>query len=481
MKKFSNFLLVIVRVILTSCMAAGDSMGGWDYDGGYVGNEKYTDYGENPFILTSEQPVSTFSIDADGASYANARRFLNQGQMPPKEAVRIEEFINYFTFDYAEPQGSENVSIETEISSCPWNSEHNLLRIGIKGKTLNESTLPASNYVFLIDVSGSMDSSDKLGILKAGFKVMTDQLRDNDRVAIVTYAGEAGVALQSTAGSEKAKIKAAIDKLGAGGSTAGAAGINTAYEIAQENFIEGGNNRIILGTDGDFNVGISSQEELIKLIEKKRDKGIYLTVLGVGTGNLNESMMEQLADHGNGNYEYIDCADEIQKVFINEKLKFYAIAKDCKNQVTFNPEMVFSYRLIGYENRMLNKEDFENDTVDAGELGSSQTVTAIYEVILTDATVALPYANFDFRYKMPNSETSRLISTKIAYGSQSIESASENQRFATAITAFGLILKQSEFKGNANKQMVRNLATNAKTFDPHGYRTKFLDLVERIY
>jgi len=479
MKKFSNFLLVIVSIILTSCSFGASPYMDW-YGDGYVGNEKYTDYGENPFILTSEEPVSTFSIDADGASYANARRFLNQGQMPPKEAVRIEEFINYFTFDYAEPQGSENVSVETEISTCPWNTEHHLLRIGIKGKTLNESSLPASNYVLLIDVSGSMDSSDKLGILKAGFKAMVDEMRPTDRIAIVTYAGKVEVLLNSTLCNNKSDIKKAIDKLKANGSTAGGAGIQKAYEIAENNFITNGNNRIILGTDGDFNVGISSTEELVNFIEEKRESGVYLTVLGVGTGNLNESMMEKLANHGNGNYEYIDCADEIQKVFINERLKFYTIAKDCKNQVTFNPEMVHSYRLIGYENRMLNQEDFEDDNVDAGELGSSQTVTAIYEVILTDAAVELPFGTFDFRYKMPNSETSRLISTEIGYSNQVIENASENQRFAAAITAFGLILKQSEYKGSASKQMVRDLATNAKTFNPHGYRTQFLNLVEKI-
>ncbi|MDR0558750.1 MAG: von Willebrand factor type A domain-containing protein [Prevotellaceae bacterium] len=484
MKKVKKIVLFIATIALTACNYSSkeDNSSNFGETGadGFVGNEKYTDYGENPFILTAEQPVSTFSIDADGASYANVRRFLNQGQMPPKEAVRIEELVNYFTFNCAEPQTGENVSIETEISSCPWNTQHHLLRIGIKGKTLDINALPASNYVFLIDVSGSMNSSDKLGILKAGFKAMTEHLTDNDRIAIVTYAGSAGVVLQSTAGNNKDIIRQAIDRLEAGGSTAGAAGINTAYEIAQQNFIEGGNNRIILGTDGDFNVGISSNKELIKLIEEKRDKGIYLTVLGVGTGNLNDSMMEQIADHGDGNYEYIDNADEIQKVFVNEKLKLYTVAKDCKNQITFNPSMVVSYRLIGYENRAMKNEDFEKDTVDAGDLGSSQTVTAVYELMLTDATVAQPYGTFEFRYKMPDETSSRLISKSIENGKQFIESASENQRFAAAVTAFGLILKQSEFKGEANKQMVRDLAANAVTFDPYGYRAKFLELLEKI-
>ncbi|MCP4176685.1 MAG: VWA domain-containing protein [bacterium] len=298
--------------------------------------ENYKEYDENPFVKVVNQPVSTFSVDADGASYANMRRFLYLGQTPPKASVRIEEYINYFTFDYDEPETGENVSLNSEVATCPWNSEHHLIRVGMKGKTIPENELPNSNYVFLIDVSGSMNSPDKLGILKTGFKLMTDNLSDNDRVAIVTYAGEVGVLLSSTNGDEKEKIKQAIDKLGADGFTAGAAGISTAYEIALENFVINGNNRVILGTDGDFNVGISSTEELISLIEEKRESGVYLTVLGVGGGNLNDHMMEQIANKGNGNYEYIDNASQIQKVFVNEKAKFYTVAKDSKIQITFN-------------------------------------------------------------------------------------------------------------------------------------------------
>jgi len=344
-------------------------------------NEKYKDYGENPFVKVSEQPVSTFSIDADGGSYTNMRRFLHLGQAPPDASVRIEEYINYFTFDYQEPTSGENVSLESEVSSCPWNTEHYLIRVGMKGMSIPEDELPNSNYVFLIDVSGSMNSPDKLGMLKVGFKSMVDNLRDQDRVAIVTYAGDVGLLLESTYGDHKEAIKSAIDQLGAGGSTAGAAGITTAYDIAEENFIVEGNNRVILGTDGDFNVGISSTDELIELIEEKRESGIYLTVLGVGGGNLNDHMMEQIANKGNGNYEYIDNAKQIKKVFTNELAKFYTVAKDAKIQITFDSTMVDSYRLIGYENRALNEEDFENDSTDAGEIGSSQTITALYEQV----------------------------------------------------------------------------------------------------
>ncbi len=298
------------------------------------------------------------------------------GQRPPKASVRTEKYVNYFTYNYPEPRAGENVSLSSEITVCPWNTEYYIMRLGIKGKTIPFSELPNSNYVFLIDFSGSMSSPDKLGVLKTGFKQLVDELNPKDRV-IVVYAGQVGVLLPSTSASEEKKIKAAIDKLGAGGSTAGAAGITTAYEIAQENFIKNGNNRVILGTDGDFNVGISSTDDLVKLIEEKRESGIYLTVLGVGGGNLNDHMMEQIANKGNGNYEYIDNAAEIQKVFVHEKSKFYTVAKDSKIQITFNPTMVDSYRLIGYENRKMKDEDFEDDKKDAGEIGAGQTITVL--------------------------------------------------------------------------------------------------------
>ena len=440
-------------------------------------NEKYKDYEENPFIKVSNQSISTFAVDADGGSYANMRRFLYLGQTPPKASVRIEEYINYFAFDYKEPLPGENVSLESEISKCPWNSEHYLIRLGMKGITIPLSELPNSNYVLLIDVSGSMNSPDKLGILKTGFMKLIDNLRDQDRIAIVTYAGEAGVLLESTYGVEKDKIKSAVGKLGAGGSTAGAAGISTAYEIAQKNFITNGNNRVILGTDGDFNVGPSSTDDLVKLIEEKRESGIYLTVLGVGEGNLNDHMMEQIANKGNGNYEYIDNAKQIQKVFTQEISKFYTVAKDSKIQITFNQNMVDSYRLIGYENRKLNNEDFKNDSTDAGEIGSSQTITAMYEVVLLDLGNKEKYAQFDFRYKKPNETLSRLITNDINMIPEEMNSSTENMRFAASVVGLGLLMKQSEYKGTLTKQMVLDLGKGAIIFDPNGYRKEFIELV----
>ena len=443
-------------------------------------SENYYEYIENDFIIVSEQPVSTFSIDADGGSYSNMRRFFNSVNRPPKEAIRIEEFINYFTYDYDDPGAGESVSMNYEISTCPWETGDHLLRIGLKGKSIPENELPPSNFVFLIDVSGSMTSSDKLNILKQGFRRMTDQLTQDDRVAIVTYAGSAGVVLQSTSGDHKDKIKEAINKLGAGGSTAGAQGIITAYQIAEENFIEDGNNRIILGSDGDFNVGPFSTEELVKLIEEKRESGIFLTVLGVGTGNLNDHMMEQIANNGNGNYEYIDNADQIEKVFVHERSKFFTVAKDCKFQITFNEDMVYAYRLIGYENRILREEDFENDTVDAGEIGAGQTITAMYQLKLMDVLNAGAYAELDFRYKFPDGDQSMLIEESILQGPVDINSASENQRFVTAVTGFGLILRESKFKGSLDKQMIMGLGNGARSFDPNGYREECVELMEKL-
>ncbi|MBK6611049.1 MAG: von Willebrand factor type A domain-containing protein [Sphingobacteriales bacterium] len=475
----------IKPVLLTYCLIILALTGcdkQYDFDLGefppVVYDEKYKGYEENPFVKVTTEPVSTFSVDADGGSYANMRRYLYLGQTPPKASVRIEEYINYFTFDYQEPTSGENVSLESEISTCPWNAKNYLLRLGIKGLTIPANDLPNSNYVFLIDVSGSMNSPDKLGILKIGFKTLTDNLRDQDRISIVTYAGDAGILLESAYGSEKDKIKSAIDKLGAGGSTAGAAGITTAYEIAQKNFIVNGNNRVILGTDGDFNVGPSTTDELVKLIEEKRQTGIYLTVLGVGEGNLNDHMMEQIANKGNGNYEYIDNAKQIQKVFTYELTKFYTIAKDSKIQLTFNQNMIESYRLIGYENRKLDSEEFENDSTDAGEIGSAQTITALYEVVLLDASNKEKYAQFEFRYKKPNETQSQLITHDISMIPKEINSCSENMRFAASVTGLGLLMKQSKYKRGLTKQMVLDLGEKATTFDPNGYRKEFIELVK---
>ncbi len=480
MKLSLHLLIAGSLIILLNNCESFDSYPASGLDGNLFSEnsgEKYKDHGENPFFKVSEQPVSTFSVDADGGSYSNMRRYLNFGQAPPEASVRIEEYINYFTFDYKEPAGGENVSLESEVSSCPWNADHYLIRLGMKGIAIPEDELPNSNYVFLIDVSGSMNSPDKLGILKVGFKSMVDKLRDQDRVAIVTYAGHVGLLLESTYGDRKEEIKNAIDLLGAGGSTAGAAGITTAYEIAEENFVVNGNNRVILGTDGDFNVGLSSTDELVELIEEKRESGIYLTVLGVGGGNLNDHMMEQIANKGNGNYEYIDNAKQIKKVFTNEIAKFYTVAKDAKIQITYDSTMVDSYRLIGYENRSLNEEDFENDSTDAGEIGSSQTITALYEVILLDVTMGGEYAHFEFRYKKPGEDQSRLLTHEIKMTPADINSSSENMQFAAAITGFGLLMKRSEYKGSVSKQLVLDLGENALSFDPFGYRQEFIDLV----
>lgn len=474
-------LIAFIALFCTGC--GNDDGSSWHeelYEGNYPDTEKYDDYGENQFVNTADEAVSTFSIDADGGSYCVMRRFVNLGQLPPKASVRIEEYINYFNFDYKEPIDNENIALNSEISTCPWTPDHYLLRLGIKGKTIPENELPNSNFVLLIDVSGSMDSNDKLGLLKIGFKQMIDEMRPTDRIAIVTYAGKVEVLLNSTFCDEKDKIKKAIDKLRASGTTAGGAGIQEAYEIAELNFIPDGNNRIILGTDGDFNVGISSKEELVEFIEQKRESGVYITVLGVGTGNLNDAMMEQVANHGNGNYEYIDNAKQIKKVFVYEKSKFYTIAKDSKVQVTFNPEKVKAYRLIGYENRMLNNEDFEDDKVDAGEIGAGQTITAVYELVLNDAAIAAPFGDFDFRYIKPQETQSRLLNHTIEDNITDISQSSENMRFATAIICFGLQMKQSEYKGNATKSMVLDLGRNAVSFDSNGFRTEFLELIKNV-
>lgn len=442
-----------------------------------INSENYKEYEENPFINVTDQSVSTFSIDADGASYTNMRRFLYYGQTPPTASVRIEEFLNYFTFDYQEPKNGDNVSLNSELATCPWATGHHLLRIGIKGKTIPKNELKSSNYVFLIDVSGSMDSANKLGILKTGFKTMIDNLNDQDRVAIVTYAGQTSVLLQPTFADNKDKIKEAINSLGARGSTAGAQGIETAYKLVEDSFIPNGNNRVILGSDGDFNVGPSSTDELIELIEEKRDSGIFLTVLGVGEGNLNDHMMEQIANKGNGNYEYIDNASQIEKVFINEIGKFYTVAKDAKIQITFNSNKVNSYRLIGYENRSLNTKDFEDDKEDAGEIGSSQTITALYEVILNEKPSDEKLAQFDFRYKKTEETMSNLLSLEINQIPSNIFQSSENMRFASAVVGFGLLMKNSKYKGTINKQLVLDLSKNAVSFDTFKYKEEFIQLI----
>ncbi|HOO77491.1 MAG TPA: VWA domain-containing protein [bacterium] len=462
--------------------------------------EEYGRIEDTGFHTAVADPLSTFSIDVDTASYSNTRRFIGDSQLPPPDAVRIEEFINYFTYDYPAPEGTDPFSVTTELSGCPWNRGHLLALIGIQGKKVETADLPDSNLVFLLDVSGSMDEPDKLPLLKKAFRLLVDQLGPRDRVAIVVYAGAAGTVLPSTAGDKKERILDAIDQLDAGGSTAGGEGIKLAYRTARDNFIEGGNNRVILATDGDFNVGVSSDGELVRLIEDERRGGIFLTVLGFGTGNLKDSKMEALADKGNGNYAYIDGVLEAKKVLVNQLGgTLLTIAKDVKIQVEFNPALVKGYRLIGYVNRKLDNEDFADDRKDAGELGAGHSVTALYEIIPAGSEETVPdagglkYQNVGIspaglesgewmtvklRYKEPQGEESILITRTVEGTPEPLEASSENFRFAAAVAEFGLLLRGSEYKGDASYPQVLELARGAKGTDAEGYRSEFIRLAE---
>ncbi|HAA10856.1 MAG TPA: VWA domain-containing protein [Cytophagales bacterium] len=473
---------LILLVLCISCEYGGGLYPTSEGDiGGEEFGENYNEFSENPFQSTEAEPISTFSIDADGASYSNTRRFLTrENSLPPRGALRTEEVINFFPLDYPEPTDGRPVSVHGEVSGCPWNEETRIVRVGIKGRTLSRNAMPSANWVLLADVSGSMSDPDKLGLLQEGFHAFVDEMKNTDRLAIVTYAGSDKVALKSTSGREKDKIHRAIDRLSSGGSTAGADGILTAYEIAEENFIFGGNNRIIIGTDGDFNVGPSSQEELVDLIEENRDRGIFLTVLGYGTGNLNEGMMEQLANNGNGNFEYIDSEEQSDKVFRHEFGKFYTVAKDVKVQVEWNPDVVEEYRLIGYENRLLETDDFEDDTKDAGEIGSGQNVTALYEIKPKPGAQLRGQRafTFRFRYKHPDWDQSQEFSVDIADEGQTFEEATENHRFVTTLTAWAMLMWDSEYKEGLKYQEVMDWGAHCISYDPQGYRQEWLnDLV----
>ena len=428
---------------------------------------------ENPFVETATEPVSTFSVDADGAAYAYMRRCLSGGYLPSANAVRIEEYLNYFTFDYSDPQDGATVALNAEAGPCPWNTGHKLLRLGIKGKSLAADEIPQANFVFLVDVSGSMSSADKLPILKQGLITMLDYMRPDDRIALVTYASGEKLVLQSTSVSNKNAIVKAIKSLAASGSTAGASGMKMAYEEAEKNFIQGANNRVIMGTDGDFNVGITGTDAICEFVQNYAAKGIYLTICGFGTGNLNDSMMEKVSNSGNGTYEYIDSENELTKVFVNERSKFISVANDCKTQVTFNPEVVSKYRLIGYENRMLQNDDFENDKVDAAEIGSGQTITALYELEMAgDGSIG----KFDFRYKDALGEDSKLVSLELpAAGNKT----SENLQFASSIAAYGLWLRDSQYKCEASLDMAIELAQNSIGKDPYGLRSEYVKLLQK--
>jgi secreted protein with Ig-like and vWFA domain len=471
--------------------------------------ERYARFDENRPRTPSEQPLSTFSIDVDTASYANVRRFLTSGRLPPPDAVRIEEMVNYFRYDYPQPVGDRPFSVTLEAAECPWHSGRRLVRIGLEGRDIDRRERPAGNLVFLIDVSGSMSAANKLPLVKQALAMLVEELTENDSVAIVTYAGDAGVKLPATSGDQKGKILAAIESLSTGGSTHGSAGINLAYEQAAERFITGGVNRVILATDGDLNVGVTSDEALVDLIKQKAAGGTFLTVLGFGEGNLQDAKMEKIADNGNGIYAYIDGAREARKVLVEQLTgSTITIAKDVKIQVEFNPTQVASYRLLGYENRIMAAEDFRNDRKDAGEIGAGHSVTALYEIelvgnggegsagaeplkyqppqpkpapaaTLVDGETSRELLTVKLRWKKPEGDASTLDEVTLADRGGAFEQASADLRFAGAVAAFGMLLRNSEYKGEATLPLVAKIAAGALGPDAGGYRAEFLDLVRK--
>jgi len=459
--------------------------------------ETYDRIYENPFLAATEAPLSTFAVDVDTASYANVRRFLNEGRLPPKDAVRIEEMVNYFRYDYPEPAAGAPFSVTTEVAPCPWAQDHHLVSIGLQGRHVARGQVPPLNLVFLLDVSGSMQDPMKLPLVKSAMRLLVSELLARDRVSIVVYAGASGLLLPPTSGDQRAAILGAIDRLEAGGSTAGGAGLLLAYGVAEQGFVEGGVNRVVLATDGDFNVGITSQGELVRLIEEKRERGVFLSVLGFGMGNLKDSTLEKLADHGNGNYAYIDSLHEARKVLVEEAGgTLVTIAKDVKVQVELNPQKVAAYRLIGYENRRLRDQDFVDDTKDAGDIGAGHCVTALYEIVpvgvsssagrtdplryqqpraLSEAAAGDELLTVKLRYKLPDGAASRLISLPLV--DPGPRTASENLRLAAAVAGFGMLLRDSEHKGSLDFDQALALAQSARGADPDGYRAELVRLV----
>ncbi len=457
--------------------------------------EEYNAIKENSYMSVAANPLSTFSIDVDTASYTNLRRMINEGGYIDTDSIRIEEMINYFSYDYPAPEAEEPFSVTTEMADCPWNDETKLLLVGLQAEEIDMSERDPMNIVFLIDVSGSMYSEDKLPLVQKSFSLLTENLTPQDRVSIVTYAGSDRVVLEGADGNDKEKILEAINALEAGGSTAGADGINTAYRIAEKYFISGGNNRIVLATDGDLNVGISSESELTKLVEEKRETGVFLSVLGFGTGNIKDNKMEALADNGNGNYAYIDSVLEAKKVLVEEMGgTLFTVAKDVKLQLEFNPAYIKGYRLIGYENRMLAAEDFEDDTKDAGEIGAGHSVTAIYEIVTVDSPMELSSSDLKYsetageengewltvsiRYKEPDGDTSKLLEYPVTENAYS-DSMSENLTFASAVVQFGLVLRDSEYKGTATYDSILAILENYD-FESDSYKSEFISLVEEM-
>ena len=471
-----------------------------DYSSSIRNTESYARIDENQFEHVGTNPLSTFSVDVDRAAYSNIRRMINAGQIIPVDAVRIEEMINYFNYSYKQPDSNQPFSIQTEQAQTPWNADTQLVKIGIQGKEIPVGNLPPSNLVFLLDVSGSMNSPNKLPLLKSAFKILVNQLREQDKVSIVVYAGSAGTVLKPTNGSNKTEILNALDNLKAGGSTAGEEGLKLAYTLAENHFIDGGNNRIILATDGDFNVGLSSDREMENLITEKRNSGIYFTALGFGMGNYKDSKLELLANKGNGNYAYIDTMQEAQKVLGTEfGGTLHTIAKDVKIQVEFNPAVVSGYRLIGYENRLLNDADFNDDTKDAGEIGSGHSVTAVYEVLLagkeskflkpvddlkyTSTKAVKPNSKGELftvklRYKEPDGEISKLIEKAVSFEDKKIKSTSDDFNFVASLALFGMQLRDSPFKNDASLALTLDLAEKGRGDDKEGFRAEFIRLVK---
>ena len=471
-----------------------------DYDA--LDEESYKEFAENRFLSPYEHPLSTFSIDVDAASYSNIRRIINKGSIPDKNAVRIEEMINYFSYEYQQPEGKDPVRISTEVGACPWNSQNRLVKIGLKAKEIPTEDLPVSNFVFLIDVSGSMEGPRRLPLVKSSLRLLLNNLRDEDRVAIVVYAGAAGLVLPSTSAEDKQKIFDALESLSAGGSTAGGEGIMLAYEVANENFIKDGNNRVILCTDGDFNVGIKKNSDLEDLIKEQCKTGVYLSILGYGMGNYKDDKMQTLAQAGNGNHAYIDNLQEANRVLVNEfGSTMYAVAKDVKLQIEFNPAKVQAYRLIGYETRLLNNEDFNDDSVDAGEMGAGHTVTAFYEIVPVgvqsnvykpgnvdplkyqkpqDSEVDIINSNdmlfVKLRYKPIDSDVSSKVETAVVDNGG--DNVSQDFRFASSVSMMGLLLRESEFKADATYDKVIEQANMGLNNDELGYRREFIRLAE---
>ena len=491
MKTTRYLILAIAAAASFSCSKLSDALPGFYYsDAAYEevsgenaqpkeSGDNFDKIVENKFIKVSDQPTSTFSIDADGAAYSYMRRCIKSGRLPDANSVRIEEYLNYFTFNYDDPAGEETVAINAELGTCPWNEEHKLLRLGLKGKSLTDDQIPDANYILLIDTSGSMNGDDRIELLKTGLCTMIDYMKPTDRIAVITYSGEVKKLLESTLVKDADKIKKAIKKLVASGSTAGGSAMKMAYDEAVEHYIKGGNNRIIMCTDGDFNVGVSSTEALVEMVESYLDKGIYLSIMGFGTGNYQDSRMESLSNHGNGTYTYIDCEEEMMKVFVNERSRFYSVANDTKCQITFKPETVDSYRLIGYENRVMNNEDFENDQKDAGEIGAGQTITALYEIIPAEGFPAeAAVASFDVRYKLQLGQESRPLSLEVCAPADGA-TVSENLNFAAGIAAFGLTLRNSEYKGNAKLSMALDLVQGSLGEDKYGLRAQFAELIKK--